>query len=157
MAVCIDFKPGCPPRLPLRGDITRASAARFVPYGRRRESPRQTHLYRCRRFHHAMEWPAWARLVAAINRIKKRENAVILAHNYMTPDIFSLVGDFRGDSLPAGREASATSADVIVPRRCALHGRNLENPSHQRRRFSSQTCGPAVRWPLSITGAERAL
>ena len=61
-----------------------------------------------------MEWPAVAPLVAAINRLKKAKNAVILAHNYMTPDIFSLVGDFRGDSLQLAREASATKADIIV-------------------------------------------
>jgi quinolinate synthase len=61
-----------------------------------------------------MEWPAIAPLVAAINKLKRAKNAVILAHNYMTPDIFSLVGDFRGDSLQLAREAAATDADIIV-------------------------------------------
>ena len=53
-----------------------------------------------------MEWPAVAPLVAAINDLKAEKNAVILAHNYMTPDIFRLVGDFRGDSLQLAREAA---------------------------------------------------
>lgn len=61
-----------------------------------------------------MEWPAIAPLVAAINRLKIEKNAVILAHNYMTPDIFRLVGDFRGDSLQLAREAAKVEADVIV-------------------------------------------
>merc|ERR1712137_658838 len=61
-----------------------------------------------------MEWPAIAPLVAAINRLKKEKNAVILAHNYMTPDIFQLVGDFRGDSLQLAREAANVDADIIV-------------------------------------------
>ncbi|ABI76414.1 quinolinate synthetase complex, A subunit [Hyphomonas neptunium ATCC 15444] len=61
-----------------------------------------------------MEWPAIAPLVAGINRLKREKNAVILAHNYMTPDIFSLVGDFRGDSLQLAREASQVPQSVIV-------------------------------------------
>jgi len=61
-----------------------------------------------------MEWPAIAPLVFHINRLKAEKNAVILAHNYMTPDIFRLVGDFRGDSLQLAREASRTQASVIV-------------------------------------------
>lgn len=60
------------------------------------------------------EWPAVAPLVYEINRLKKLRNAVILAHNYMTPDIFHLVGDFKGDSLGLAREAAVTDADVIV-------------------------------------------
>ncbi len=61
-----------------------------------------------------MEWPAIAPLVFHINRLKKQRGAVILAHNYMTPDIFRLVGDFRGDSLQLAREAARTDAQVIV-------------------------------------------
>jgi quinolinate synthase len=61
-----------------------------------------------------IEWRAMAPLVAEINRMKREKNAVILAHNYMTSDIFFCVGDFRGDSLQLAREAAVTDADVIV-------------------------------------------
>ena len=61
-----------------------------------------------------MEWPAYAPLIKAINDLKKQRNAVILAHNYMTPEIFNCVGDFRGDSLQLAKEAARTKADVIV-------------------------------------------
>jgi quinolinate synthase len=62
----------------------------------------------------AIEWPAYAPLISAINAMKKQKNAVILAHNYMTSEIFHCVGDFRGDSLQLAREAAETDADVIV-------------------------------------------
>lgn len=61
-----------------------------------------------------MEWPHYAPLIKAINALKKERNAVILAHNYMTPEIFHCVGDFRGDSLQLAKEAASTHADVIV-------------------------------------------
>ncbi len=51
-----------------------------------------------------------APLIAAINRLKREKNAVILAHNYMTPEIFHGVGDFVGDSLGLAREAARTDA-----------------------------------------------
>ena len=62
----------------------------------------------------SIEWPAYAPLISAINAIKKQKNAVILAHNYMTSEIFYCVGDFRGDSLQLAREAAETDAQVIV-------------------------------------------
>jgi quinolinate synthase len=60
------------------------------------------------------EWPAYAPLIAGINRLKAQKDAVILAHNYMTSEIFYCVGDFRGDSLQLAREAANTKAKVIV-------------------------------------------
>ena len=60
------------------------------------------------------EWPAYAPLVHAINTLKKEKNAVILAHNYMTPDIFGLIGDYTGDSLGLAIEATKTDADMII-------------------------------------------
>src|SRR3954447_16621385 len=61
-----------------------------------------------------MEWRAQAPLIAEINRIKRRKNAVILAHNYMTPEIFHGVGDYVGDSLGLAREAARSDARLIV-------------------------------------------
>ena len=53
-------------------------------------------------------------LLVEIEELKRRRNAVVLAHNYMTPDIFHGVADLRGDSLALARMASETDADVIV-------------------------------------------
>jgi quinolinate synthase len=61
-----------------------------------------------------IEWPVHAPYVQAINELKKKRNAVILGHNYMTPEIFHCVADFVGDSLQLAREAAKTRADVIV-------------------------------------------
>ena len=61
-----------------------------------------------------LEWRTHAPLIAAINDLKKAKNAVILAHNYMTPEIFHGVGDYVGDSLGLAREAARCDADVIV-------------------------------------------
>ena len=61
-----------------------------------------------------IEWDLIAPTIAKINDLKREKNAVILAHNYMTPDIFACVGDFRGDSLALAREAANTDADIIV-------------------------------------------
>jgi quinolinate synthase len=61
-----------------------------------------------------IEWPVFAPLIAEINRLKREKNAVILGHNYMTPEIFHCVSDFTGDSLALAREAARTDAAVIV-------------------------------------------
>jgi quinolinate synthase len=61
-----------------------------------------------------IEWRAQAPLIVEINRLKRAKNAVILAHNYMTPEIFHGVGDFIGDSLGLAREAARTDAAIIV-------------------------------------------
>lgn len=66
-----------------------------------------------------MEWPAFAPIIKAINGLKRERNAVILAHNYMTPEIFHCIGDVQGDSLQLAREAGRTKADVIV--QCGVH------------------------------------
>jgi quinolinate synthase len=61
-----------------------------------------------------LEWPILADDIAAILKLKKERNAVVLAHNYQTPDIFHTVADIVGDSLALAREAARTDADVIV-------------------------------------------
>jgi quinolinate synthase len=61
-----------------------------------------------------MEWPAFAPDIDAIIRLKRERRAVILAHNYMTPEIFHCVADITGDSLLLAREAQRVDADVIV-------------------------------------------
>lgn len=62
----------------------------------------------------AFEWPAHAPYVAAINQLKRKRNAVILAHNYQTPEIFHCVADIVGDSLALAQRAANTDADIIV-------------------------------------------
>jgi quinolinate synthase len=62
----------------------------------------------------ALEWPVHAPYVAAINELKRQRNAVVLAHNYQTPEIFHGVADFTGDSLALAQQGAKTDADVIV-------------------------------------------
>ena len=62
----------------------------------------------------AIEWPVFASDIDAILRLKKERNAIILAHNYQTPEIFHTVADIVGDSLLLAREAATAEADVIV-------------------------------------------
>lgn len=61
-----------------------------------------------------MEWPVFAEDVAAILELKRTRRAVILAHNYQTPEIFHGVADVVGDSLALARKAAETDAEVIV-------------------------------------------
>ncbi|GCE82091.1 quinolinate synthase NadA [Komagataeibacter diospyri] len=61
-----------------------------------------------------MEWETFVEDIRAIETLKRERNAVILAHNYQTPEIFHCVADIRGDSLALAREAQDTDADVIV-------------------------------------------
>ena len=60
------------------------------------------------------EWLSFADDIEAILALKRQRNAVILAHNYQTPEIFHGVADIVGDSLALARKAMSTEADVIV-------------------------------------------
>jgi quinolinate synthase len=66
-----------------------------------------------------IEWPLMAPTIKAINALKRARNAVILAHNYQTPEIFHCVADIGGDSLQLAVEATKVEADIIV--QCGVH------------------------------------
>ncbi|UWQ03726.1 quinolinate synthase NadA [Aliiroseovarius crassostreae] len=66
-----------------------------------------------------MDFAIYAPYIKAINELKKQRNAVILGHNYMTPEIFHGVSDFVGDSLQLAMKAQDVEADVIV--QCGVH------------------------------------
>jgi quinolinate synthase len=61
-----------------------------------------------------IEWPVHAPYIAEINRLKHELNAIVLAHNYQTPEIFNCVADVVGDSLALAREGAKTGAGIIV-------------------------------------------
>src|SRR5258707_1270642 len=78
-------------------------------------APSTAALYeRVRRVIPPIEWPVFAADIEAILALKRTRNAVILAHNYQTPEIFHCVADIVGDSLALAREAMTVDADVIV-------------------------------------------
>jgi quinolinate synthase len=78
------------------------------------------HLYeRVKRVISPVEWPLMAPTIKAINELKQARGAVILAHNYQTPEVFHCVADIRGDSLQLAIEATKVKSDIIV--QCGVH------------------------------------
>ncbi len=77
--------------------------------------PAASALYdRVSRFIPPIEWPAFEADIEAILQLKRERKAIILAHNYQTPEIFHCVADVVGDSLALAREAAKSEALVIV-------------------------------------------
>jgi quinolinate synthase len=66
-----------------------------------------------------VEWPVHAPLISAINRLKRERKALILVHNYMTPEIFHGVADYSGDSLGLAQFGARTEGNIIVM--CGVH------------------------------------
>ena len=72
-----------------------------------------------RKFIPEVEWAVHEPLVEKINKLKKKKNAVILAHSYMTPEIYHCVADIVGDSLLLAKESQKAKADIIIM--CGVH------------------------------------
>ena len=66
-----------------------------------------------------IEWAVYEPLVEKINKLKAEKNAVILAHNYMTPEIYHCVADIVGDSLLLAKESQKAKADTSIM--CGVH------------------------------------
>ena len=110
------------PVVPLRSPASRGYKVLPAPALEwNEEVARETaHLYeRIKHVVPSVEWPFFAPYVKAINELKAQRGAVILAHNYQTPEIYNCVADFVGDSLALAREAAKTKANVIV--QCGVH------------------------------------
>ena len=82
-------------------------------------SPTQEIYKKISKFVPEAEWKIHAPLIQRINKIKKEKNAIILAHNYQTPEIYHGVADISADSLALAVEASKTKADKIIM--CGVH------------------------------------
>jgi quinolinate synthase len=117
---------------PVPGHLAAVPRSRVSPAGRRGALPmpslewtpeveRSTaHLYeRVRNVISPVEWPLMAPTIKAINELKQTRDAVILAHNYQTPEIFHCVADIRGDSLQLAIEATRVKSEIIV--QCGVH------------------------------------
>jgi quinolinate synthase len=104
MAQPLSLDSGIPAPLPMTAEVERATRA--VGERLRGVIPE-------------VEWAVHAPYIVAIERLKRERNAVILAHNYQTPEIYHGVADYVGDSLGLAQQAARTDAEVIV--QCGVH------------------------------------
>jgi quinolinate synthase len=120
------------PAMPISQPPTEPPGAPWTPAQRTGALPRPSlewtedvarataHLYeRVKSVITPVEWPLMAPTIKAINELKAVRGAVILAHNYQTPEIFHCVADIGGDSLQLAVEATKVKADIIV--QCGVH------------------------------------
>src|SRR3979411_1768081 len=112
------------PSTPTRSRVSAAERARALPMPSLQWTPEveraTAHLYeRVKNVISPVEWPFMAPYVKAINELKKERDAVILAHNYQTPEIFHCVADIKGDSLQLAIEATKVKSSIIV--QCGVH------------------------------------
>src|SRR6202142_2257811 len=113
-----------PSATPARYRVSSAEGARVQPMPSLEWTPEveraTAHLYeRVKTVIPPVEWPFMAPYVKAINELKQARGAVILAHNYQTPEIFHCVADIGGDSLQLAIEATKVKSDIIV--QCGVH------------------------------------
>ena len=85
-----------------------------------------------------IEWPVFADDIEAILHLKRQRDAVILAHNYMTPEIFHCVADIVGDSLALAREAMKVRTNDPSTMRATWRNTGTESG------FSSGSIGSSV-------------
>ena len=146
------------PVTPARTRVSAAERARALPVPSLEWTPEveraTAHLYeRVRNVISPVEWPFMAPYVKAINELKKARGAVILAHNYQTPEIFHFVADIGGDSLQLAIEATKVKSDIIV--QCGVHfmaeTSKILNP-HKTVLIPDQRAGCSL--ASSITGAD---
>jgi quinolinate synthase len=109
---------------PVRYRVNSTERAQALPMPSLQWTPKveraTAHLYeRVKTVISPVEWPFMAPYVKAINELKQARGAVILAHNYQTPEIFHCVADIGGDSLQLAIEATKVKSDIIV--QCGVH------------------------------------
>jgi quinolinate synthase len=146
------------PGLPPRGRVSTEQRERAPPMPSLEWTPEvehaTAHLYeRVKNVISPVEWPFMAPYVKAINELKATRDAVILAHNYQTPEIFHCVADIVGDSLQLAVEATKVKADTII--QCGVHfmaeTSKILNP-HKRVLIPDSRAGCSL--ASSITGAD---
>ena len=101
-----------------------------------------------------LAWKLHAPLIAEIDALKRARGAVILAHNYMTPEIFHGVGDFVGDSLALAKEAARSDAPLIVQAGVHFMAETSKVLCARQARADPRAWRPAAPWPASITAED---